>query len=111
MEHGSFHIRCQSEDCTIAYVFREMLVTNTEVSGARVAGAVGDPGGHKLKAGAKLASIVGSGRPLLLGQSGFSPGEHFSRCARLPGKAPTSMFTAVYSQQPAGQTAQVSTDR
>ena len=41
MEHGSFHIRCQSEDCTIAYVFREMLVTNTEVSGARVAGAVG----------------------------------------------------------------------
>ncbi|XP_019801944.1 tyrosine-protein phosphatase non-receptor type 3 isoform X3 [Tursiops truncatus] len=30
MEHGSFHIRCQSEDCTIAYVFREMLVTNTE---------------------------------------------------------------------------------
>lgn len=30
MEHGSFHIRCRSEDCTIAYVFREMLVTNTE---------------------------------------------------------------------------------
>ncbi|XP_066223579.1 tyrosine-protein phosphatase non-receptor type 3 isoform X3 [Saccopteryx leptura] len=30
VEHGSFHIRCQSEDCTIAYVFREMLVTNTE---------------------------------------------------------------------------------
>ncbi|XP_007950133.1 tyrosine-protein phosphatase non-receptor type 3 [Orycteropus afer afer] len=30
MEHGSFHIRCQSEDCTIAYVFREMLVTNSE---------------------------------------------------------------------------------
>ncbi|XP_044635012.1 tyrosine-protein phosphatase non-receptor type 3 isoform X2 [Equus asinus] len=30
MEYGSFHIRCQSEDCTIAYVFREMLVTNTE---------------------------------------------------------------------------------
>uniref|UniRef100_A0A673VKH7 protein-tyrosine-phosphatase n=1 Tax=Suricata suricatta TaxID=37032 RepID=A0A673VKH7_SURSU len=30
MEHGNFHIRCQSEDCTIAYVFREMLVTNTE---------------------------------------------------------------------------------
>ncbi|TKC39868.1 hypothetical protein EI555_020562 [Monodon monoceros] len=30
MEHGSFRIRCQSEDCTIAYVFREMLVTNTE---------------------------------------------------------------------------------
>ncbi|XP_053777905.1 tyrosine-protein phosphatase non-receptor type 3 isoform X4 [Desmodus rotundus] len=29
-EHGNFHIRCQSEDCTIAYVFREMLVTNTE---------------------------------------------------------------------------------
>uniref|UniRef100_A0A452RTW4 protein-tyrosine-phosphatase n=1 Tax=Ursus americanus TaxID=9643 RepID=A0A452RTW4_URSAM len=30
MEHGHFHIRCQSEDCTLAYVFREMLVTNTE---------------------------------------------------------------------------------
>ncbi|KAG8508597.1 Tyrosine-protein phosphatase non-receptor type 3 [Galemys pyrenaicus] len=30
VEHGPFHIRCQSEDCTIAYVFREMLVTNTE---------------------------------------------------------------------------------
>ncbi|KAM5329952.1 tyrosine-protein phosphatase non-receptor type 3 isoform 3-T7 [Glossophaga mutica] len=29
-EHGNFHIRCQSEDCTIAYVFREMLVTNTK---------------------------------------------------------------------------------
>uniref|UniRef100_A0A7N5P6P5 Band 4.1-like protein 5 n=1 Tax=Ailuropoda melanoleuca TaxID=9646 RepID=A0A7N5P6P5_AILME len=30
MEHGHFHIRCVSEDCTLAYVFREMLVTNTE---------------------------------------------------------------------------------
>ncbi|XP_004372241.1 tyrosine-protein phosphatase non-receptor type 3 isoform X2 [Trichechus manatus latirostris] len=30
VEYGSFHIRCQSEDCTIAYVFREMLVTNSE---------------------------------------------------------------------------------
>ncbi|KAM6182838.1 tyrosine-protein phosphatase non-receptor type 3 isoform 1-T1 [Erethizon dorsatum] len=30
MDHGVFHIRCQSEDCTIAYVSREMLVTNTE---------------------------------------------------------------------------------
>ncbi|XP_012862265.2 tyrosine-protein phosphatase non-receptor type 3 [Echinops telfairi] len=30
VEHGAFHIRCQSEDCTIAYVFREMLVTNSE---------------------------------------------------------------------------------
>ncbi|XP_035877921.1 tyrosine-protein phosphatase non-receptor type 3 isoform X7 [Phyllostomus discolor] len=30
VEHGNFHIRCQSEDCTIAYVFREMLVTNTQ---------------------------------------------------------------------------------
>lgn len=29
-QHGRFHIRCQSEDCTIAYVFREMLVTDTE---------------------------------------------------------------------------------
>uniref|UniRef100_G3UGS4 protein-tyrosine-phosphatase n=1 Tax=Loxodonta africana TaxID=9785 RepID=G3UGS4_LOXAF len=29
-EHGGFHIRCQSEDCTIAYVFREMLVTNSK---------------------------------------------------------------------------------
>lgn len=32
MDHGIFHIQCQSEDCTIAYVSREMLVTNTEVS-------------------------------------------------------------------------------
>ncbi|KAM6170032.1 tyrosine-protein phosphatase non-receptor type 3 [Rhynchocyon petersi] len=30
VEYGSFHIRCQSEDCTIAYVFREMLITNSE---------------------------------------------------------------------------------
>ncbi|XP_071073179.1 tyrosine-protein phosphatase non-receptor type 3 isoform X7 [Dasypus novemcinctus] len=29
-EHGGFHVRCRSEDCTIAYVFREMLVTNME---------------------------------------------------------------------------------
>ena len=42
MEHGSFHIRCQSEDCTIAYVFREMLVTNTEVSIARAASGPGE---------------------------------------------------------------------
>uniref|UniRef100_A0A8C9A2Z6 protein-tyrosine-phosphatase n=1 Tax=Prolemur simus TaxID=1328070 RepID=A0A8C9A2Z6_PROSS len=32
MDHGGFHIQCQSEDCTIAYVSREMLVTNTQVS-------------------------------------------------------------------------------
>ncbi|XP_053422193.1 tyrosine-protein phosphatase non-receptor type 3 isoform X2 [Nycticebus coucang] len=31
MDHGSFHIQCQSEDCTIAYVSREMLITNTEI--------------------------------------------------------------------------------
>ncbi|XP_045418492.1 tyrosine-protein phosphatase non-receptor type 3 isoform X5 [Lemur catta] len=30
MDHGGFHIQCQSEDCTIAYVSREMLVTNTQ---------------------------------------------------------------------------------
>ncbi|MEJ1282879.1 protein tyrosine phosphatase non-receptor type 3 [Cricetulus griseus] len=30
MDHGIFHIQCQAEDCTIAYVSREMLVTNTE---------------------------------------------------------------------------------
>ncbi|KAM5184093.1 tyrosine-protein phosphatase non-receptor type 3 isoform 2-T2 [Callospermophilus lateralis] len=30
MDHGIFHIQCQSEDCTLAYVSREMLVTNTE---------------------------------------------------------------------------------
>ncbi|KAM4850770.1 tyrosine-protein phosphatase non-receptor type 3 isoform X2 [Urocitellus parryii] len=30
MDHGVFHIQCQTEDCTIAYVSREMLVTNTE---------------------------------------------------------------------------------
>uniref|UniRef100_H2RBV9 Tyrosine-protein phosphatase non-receptor type n=1 Tax=Pan troglodytes TaxID=9598 RepID=H2RBV9_PANTR len=30
MNHGGFHIQCQSEDCTIAYVSREMLITNTQ---------------------------------------------------------------------------------
>ncbi|KAK7833656.1 hypothetical protein U0070_020677 [Myodes glareolus] len=30
MDHGIFHVQCQAEDCTIAYVSREMLVTNTE---------------------------------------------------------------------------------
>ncbi|XP_029445720.1 tyrosine-protein phosphatase non-receptor type 3 isoform X2 [Rhinatrema bivittatum] len=30
MEYGNFRIKCQSEDCTLAYVFREMLVTNIE---------------------------------------------------------------------------------
>uniref|UniRef100_A0A6I8NYZ3 Tyrosine-protein phosphatase non-receptor type n=1 Tax=Ornithorhynchus anatinus TaxID=9258 RepID=A0A6I8NYZ3_ORNAN len=30
LEYGNFRIKCQSEDCTIAYVFREMLVTNIE---------------------------------------------------------------------------------
>ncbi|XP_076997608.1 tyrosine-protein phosphatase non-receptor type 3 isoform X3 [Tamandua tetradactyla] len=29
-EHGSFQVRCRSEDCTLAYVFREMLVTHVE---------------------------------------------------------------------------------
>lgn len=38
MEQGNFRIRCQSEDCTIGYVFREMLVTNTEVSSKASAG-------------------------------------------------------------------------
>lgn len=42
MEHGSFHIRCQSEDCTIAYVFREMLVTNTEVSSPHTVSGPGE---------------------------------------------------------------------
>lgn len=42
MEYGSFHIRCQSEDCTIAYVFREMLVTNTEVSSAVMVSGPGE---------------------------------------------------------------------
>ncbi|KAG8442542.1 hypothetical protein GDO86_011371 [Hymenochirus boettgeri] len=28
MEYGKFRVICKSEDCTIAYVFREMLVTN-----------------------------------------------------------------------------------
>ena len=74
-------------------------------------GLWGDPGRRELKASAKSASTVGPGRPLLLGQPGFSAGEHFSRCARLPGKEPASVFTAVYSQQPTGETAQVSTDR
>ncbi|XP_075777721.1 tyrosine-protein phosphatase non-receptor type 3 isoform X2 [Pelodiscus sinensis] len=30
MEYGNFRIKCQSEDCTIAYVFREMVITNIE---------------------------------------------------------------------------------
>ncbi|XP_061200275.1 tyrosine-protein phosphatase non-receptor type 3 isoform X5 [Neopsephotus bourkii] len=30
MEYGSFRVRCQSEDCTIAYVVREMVITNIE---------------------------------------------------------------------------------
>ncbi|NWH30870.1 PTN3 phosphatase, partial [Chloropsis hardwickii] len=30
MEYGCFRVRCHSEDCTIAYVVREMVVTNTE---------------------------------------------------------------------------------
>ncbi|XP_040593993.1 tyrosine-protein phosphatase non-receptor type 3 isoform X3 [Mesocricetus auratus] len=30
MDHGIFHVQCQAEDCTIAYVSREILVTNTE---------------------------------------------------------------------------------
>ncbi|XP_053121870.1 tyrosine-protein phosphatase non-receptor type 3 isoform X3 [Hemicordylus capensis] len=30
MEYGNFRVKCQSEDCTIAYVFREMLITNIE---------------------------------------------------------------------------------
>lgn len=32
MEYGSFRVKCHSEDCTIAYVIREMVVTNVEVS-------------------------------------------------------------------------------
>lgn len=31
MEYGKFRVKCNSEDCTIAYVFREMMITNTEV--------------------------------------------------------------------------------
>uniref|UniRef100_A0A8C3XKJ6 Tyrosine-protein phosphatase n=1 Tax=Chelydra serpentina TaxID=8475 RepID=A0A8C3XKJ6_CHESE len=30
MEYGNFRVKCQSEDCTVAYVFREMLITNIE---------------------------------------------------------------------------------
>ncbi|XP_076186340.1 tyrosine-protein phosphatase non-receptor type 3 isoform X4 [Aptenodytes patagonicus] len=30
MEYGSFRVRCHSEDCTIAYVVREMVITNVE---------------------------------------------------------------------------------
>lgn len=32
MEYGNFRVKCQSEDCTIAYVFRDMVITNIEVS-------------------------------------------------------------------------------
>ncbi|NXM02029.1 PTN3 phosphatase, partial [Tyrannus savana] len=30
MEYGNFRVRCHSEDCTIAYVVREMVITNVE---------------------------------------------------------------------------------
>ncbi|XP_068792309.1 tyrosine-protein phosphatase non-receptor type 3 isoform X8 [Struthio camelus] len=30
MEYGNFRVRCQSEDCTIAYVVREMVITNVK---------------------------------------------------------------------------------
>ncbi|KAM4706266.1 tyrosine-protein phosphatase non-receptor type 3 [Rhinophrynus dorsalis] len=30
MEYGNFRVKCHSEDCTIAYVFREMIITNIE---------------------------------------------------------------------------------
>ncbi|XP_054237505.1 tyrosine-protein phosphatase non-receptor type 3 isoform X2 [Indicator indicator] len=30
MEYGRFRVRCHSEDCTIAYVVREMAITNVE---------------------------------------------------------------------------------
>lgn len=32
MEYGGFRVRCHSEDCTIAYVVREMVITNVEVN-------------------------------------------------------------------------------
>lgn len=43
MDHGIFHIQCQAEDCTIAYVSREMLVTNTEVGRALRGPVAGRP--------------------------------------------------------------------
>ncbi|XP_061445630.1 tyrosine-protein phosphatase non-receptor type 3 isoform X3 [Rhineura floridana] len=30
MDYGKFRVKCRSEDCTIAYVFREMVITNIE---------------------------------------------------------------------------------
>lgn len=64
MEHDNFQIRCQSEDCTIAYVFREMLVTNTEVSSALAGGGLG---GHSLEAGARPApGVLGTAVLVLL---------------------------------------------
>ncbi|XP_074002218.1 tyrosine-protein phosphatase non-receptor type 3 isoform X3 [Numenius arquata] len=30
MQYGNFRVRCHSEDCTIAYVVREMVITNVE---------------------------------------------------------------------------------
>ena len=72
-EHGNFHIRCQSEDCTIAYVFREMLVTNTEVSSAP---AVSGRGGRRLEAGVQSASSVVPVELSFPDCSAFSPGEH-----------------------------------
>lgn len=76
-EHGSFHIRCQSEDCTIAYVFREMLVTNTEVSGALAAGGPG----RQLRGWSKSAATVVLGELFWAG-SMFSPGQRLSKRAR-----------------------------
>ncbi|XP_066484004.1 tyrosine-protein phosphatase non-receptor type 3 isoform X2 [Tiliqua scincoides] len=30
MEYGNFRVKCRSEDCTVAYVFREMVIINIE---------------------------------------------------------------------------------
>ncbi|XP_028557539.2 tyrosine-protein phosphatase non-receptor type 3 isoform X1 [Podarcis muralis] len=30
LDYGNFRVKCRSEDCTIAYVFREMVITNIE---------------------------------------------------------------------------------
>lgn len=72
MEHGNFHIRCQSEDCTIAYVFREMLVTNTEVSRAPCR-EWGWRGGHSLEAGSTAVSTM-----VLVDHQGLVPPGLFS---------------------------------
>lgn len=78
MEHGNFHIRCQSEDCTIAYVFREMLVTNTEVSGVpSVSGPGEGAASRQVLDQIRWGPAQGSASRSVLPP--FTPGEHLGK--------------------------------